>query len=74
MQISLNNIAPVFLEANKIAESEIWNQTILFAQQDRIHIIASSGKGKTSLIHFLYGLRNDYKGAILYNNERYKKL
>jgi ABC-type lipoprotein export system ATPase subunit len=72
MQISLNNIAPVFLEANKIAESEIWDQTILFAQQERIHIIASSGKGKTSFIHFLYGLRNDYNGTILYNNDNIK--
>jgi len=57
------------LEENKIAESAIWNHTILFGQEERIHIIASSGRGKTSFIHFLYGLRKDYQGDILYNNE-----
>jgi ABC-type lipoprotein export system ATPase subunit len=72
MQISLQQITPVFLEENKIAESAIWNKTMLFAKEERIHIIASSGKGKTSLIHFLYGLRNDYNGKILYNNEDIK--
>jgi ABC-type lipoprotein export system ATPase subunit len=69
MQISLQQIAPVFLEENKIAESAIWNKTMLFGKEERIHIIASSGRGKTSFMHFLYGLRNDYKGKILYNNE-----
>jgi putative ABC transport system ATP-binding protein len=69
MQISLNKIVPVFLEENKIAESAIWNHVILFGQEERIHIIASSGKGKTSLVHFLYGLRKDYNGTIAYNDE-----
>jgi ABC-type lipoprotein export system ATPase subunit len=69
MQISLQQIAPVFLEENKIADSEIWNRQLLFSNEERIHIIASSGRGKTSLIHFLYGLRKDYSGTILYNNE-----
>jgi ABC-type lipoprotein export system ATPase subunit len=69
MQISLLQIVPVFLEENKIAGSAIWKNTISFEKEERIHIIASSGKGKTSLIHFLYGLRNDYNGKILYNNE-----
>jgi ABC-type lipoprotein export system ATPase subunit len=69
MQISLNQITPVFLEENKIAESAIWNKHVVFEKEERIHIIASSGKGKTSLMHFLYGLRNDYKGAILYNKK-----
>src|SRR5256885_13558571 len=69
MQIALQKIAPVFLEENKIVDSEIWNRELLFKKEERIHIIAPSGKGKTSLIHFLYGLRKDYTGNILYNNE-----
>lgn len=69
MQITLQQIAPVFLETNKIASSAIWNKDVLFNAGERIHLIASSGRGKTSFIHFLYGLRKDYSGNILYNKE-----
>jgi putative ABC transport system ATP-binding protein len=69
MQILLQQVVPVFLEENKVAESAIWNHAIEFLPEERIHIIASSGRGKTSFIHFLYGLRKDYTGNILYNNE-----
>lgn len=31
------------------------------------HLVAPSGSGKTSLIHFLYGLRKDYNGRILFD-------
>src|SRR5260221_14252049 len=69
MQIALQNIVPVFLEENKIADSHIWNQQLLFVKEQHIHIIAPSGRGKTSLIHFLYGFRKDYNGNILYNDK-----
>jgi len=69
MQITLQQIAPVFLETNKIASSAIWNKDISFAAGERIHLVAPSGRGKTSFIHFLYGLRKDYTGSILYDNK-----
>ncbi|MES2848419.1 MAG: ATP-binding cassette domain-containing protein [Bacteroidota bacterium] len=69
MQISLQKIVPSFFSQPTIAGSQIWLQDIVFAKGLHTHIIAPSGTGKTSLIHFLYGLRNDYKGNILYNNE-----
>src|SRR6266581_1651604 len=69
MQIALQKIIPVFLEENKISDSEIWNRQLSFVNEEHIHITAPSGKGKTSLFHFLYGLRKDYTGTILYNNE-----
>ena len=37
-----------------------------------VKIVAPSGSGKTSLMHFLYGLRNDYNGNIAYNNNLIK--
>lgn len=73
MQISLQKIIPSFFNQSVVAGSQIWLQDIAFTKGEHTHIIAPSGSGKTSLIHFLYGLRNDYEGKILYNNEDIKR-
>lgn len=72
MQISLQKILPVFFTDQTAAHSQIWLHDITFKQGEYIHIIAPSGSGKTSLIHFLYGLKKDYNGQILYNNQSIK--
>jgi len=68
MQIKLNKVKPVFLEEEKIIRSAIWNNDIIFSEKENVQIVAPSGSGKTSLIHFLYGLRKDYEGKILYDS------
>jgi len=72
MQISLQQVMPVFFEAGKADGSQLWNQNISFYKGENIHIVAPSGSGKTSFIHFLYGLRKDYSGNILYDNNDIK--
>ena len=72
MQISLQQVVPDFFEIDKATGSQLWNQTISFSTGENIHIIAPSGSGKTSFIHFLYGLRKDYSGKILYDNNDIK--
>ncbi|NOT94020.1 ATP-binding cassette domain-containing protein [Ferruginibacter sp.] len=68
MQIQLQQVLPTFIEEEKIAQSKIWNNNVVFNTGEKIQIVAASGSGKTSLIHFLYGLRKDYNGSILYDN------
>jgi ABC-type lipoprotein export system ATPase subunit len=68
MQIQLQQIVPTFIEEEKISGSQIWNSNVVFNNGEKIQIVAPSGSGKTSLIHFLYGLRKDYNGSILYDN------
>ena len=67
MQITLQQILPVFFNTETISNSQVWNQQIVFEEATNTHIIAPSGSGKTSLIHFLYGLRNDFTGEIKYD-------
>jgi ABC-type lipoprotein export system ATPase subunit len=69
MPIELNKISPTYLEPTKINASAIWQQHIVFGENERIQIVAPSGSGKTSLIHFLYGLRKDYTGHFFYNKK-----
>lgn len=72
MQISLQQVVPDFFEMGKSNGSQLWNQSLSFSTGENIHIVAPSGSGKTSLVHFLYGLRKDYSGHILYNNNDIK--
>lgn len=72
-QIHLSSVVPTFLEKEKIDRSKIWNEDIIFTAGKKIQIVAPSGSGKSSLIHFLYGLRKDYTGSIFYDNHSIHK-
>jgi putative ABC transport system ATP-binding protein len=67
MQIKLQQVTPTFIEPEKISQSQVWNNIIVFTEGENVQIVAPSGSGKTSLIHFFYGLRKDYNGTIAYD-------
>lgn len=69
MQITLQQVVPGYLEEEKVIGSGIWNQSVIFLPGKKAQVVAPSGSGKTSLIHFLYGMRKDYSGNILFNGE-----
>ena len=69
MQITLQQVCPVFLEKEKTNQSQVWNNEIVFSAAEKIQLLAPSGSGKTSFIHFLYGLRKDYTGNILFDDK-----
>ncbi len=69
MQIQLQEIVPGYFERDQISGSEVWGKNVLLSKGEHVHIIAPSGSGKTSLIHFIYGLRKDYVGTISYQGE-----
>ncbi|MEJ7611780.1 MAG: ATP-binding cassette domain-containing protein [Ferruginibacter sp.] len=74
MTISLKNIIPQFLEKEKTEKSEIWGQDLVFRKGEKSQVVAPSGSGKTSLVHFMYGLRNDYNGDILFDGRNRRTL
>lgn len=65
MNIELKQVIPVPLK-DKLSgrQSDIWNTSRSFGQQQWIKIIAPSGTGKTTLVHTLYKLRQDYEGHV----------
>lgn len=69
MQIRLQNLAPSFFSEEKITGSQIWGKSVTIQKGENLHVVAPSGSGKTSLTHFLYGIRNDYNGSIFFDNE-----
>lgn len=72
MTIQFEQVVPKFLEKEKIDRSGIWNNHVTFRQGEKVHIVAPSGSGKTSLIHFLYRLRSDYDGKIFFDTKEIK--
>ncbi len=69
MLLALDQVTPDFIEKEKIEQSEVWGKKILVNKEETIQIAAPSGNGKTSLIHFIYGLRKDYAGEITYDKK-----
>lgn len=67
MEVILKNVVPIYLEEDKIRSSEIWNYNIKLDKM--AHIIAPSGRGKSSLMQFMYGLRKEYTGEVIFDNQ-----
>jgi ABC-type lipoprotein export system ATPase subunit len=74
MRLHLQNVIPDFIEKEKRKESQVWSKSIVISKGEHLHIVAPSGSGKTSLIHFMYGLRKDFSGEILYGDTNIKSL
>src|SRR5215211_7330812 len=74
MQIRLQKLVPIYFEQDKITNSQVWAQEVILTKGEHTHIIAASGRGKTSLIHFIYGLRKDYEGNVYYGDENIDSL
>ncbi|MER3498068.1 MAG: ABC transporter [Chitinophagaceae bacterium] len=69
MKIEIRDLLPSFFPETRKSSSEIWGSQLVFEKGEYIKIVAPSGSGKTSFMHFLYGLRPDYDGSIYYNQE-----
>lgn len=72
MELSVESILPIYFDQAKADSSDVWNKPLVFKKGEYIKIVAPSGSGKTSLIHFLYGMRNEYVGKIRYGDEDIK--
>ena len=72
--ITLENLQPHPLQElgfNK--ETQIWNQALSFQKGKKYLVLAPSGKGKSTLLHCIYGLRKDFDGNVLLNDKSIKK-
>jgi len=74
MILQIQQILPTYFDADKTQPSEVWGKNLQFKKGELIKIVAPSGSGKTSLMHFLYGMRHDYTGTINWNNKTTRNL
>ena len=69
MQLRIQQLLPTYFEKSRTQTSEVWGKDLLFEKGERIKIVAPSGSGKSSLMNFLYGMRNDYNGTVNYDEK-----
>jgi len=74
MQIEFNNVLPKPLSEIDHSTESLWNSKVIFESGKRILLNASSGKGKTTFVHTLMGLRTDFTGDILVDTKNTKSL
>lgn len=69
MRLVLDQVIPIPLrEKVNSYNSGVWKQTLELYKGEHIFIQAPSGTGKTTLIHTLYGLRDDFEGTIYWDS------
>jgi len=65
MKYTLRNILPNPLKEQKRGhQSDIWETTCHLEKGKKYLITAPSGKGKSTFLHILYGLRKDFSGKV----------
>ncbi len=70
MNIALEKLIPLPMIELDTTGSAIWEaESFLFRQGESYLVEAPSGKGKTSLLSILYGLRKDYRGRFFFDNQ-----
>ncbi len=69
MRIELNGILPDLLTPKAVEKSQIWGKRIVFEPQSVLLVSAQSGMGKSTLLHFIYGLRKDFRGVLSINEK-----
>ncbi|MFI3314298.1 MAG: ATP-binding cassette domain-containing protein [Rikenellaceae bacterium] len=75
LSINLNRPLPLYFSSGVGGEgSDIWDNTLVMSRGKSYLVLANSGRGKTSLCSFLYGMRYDYSGVIAFDNRELRSL
>jgi len=69
MDIHFKHVVPTPLSSYEQNENSLWNQNVILEKGKKVVVEAPSGKGKSTLIHLLYGIRKDYSGEILLDGQ-----
>jgi ABC-type lipoprotein export system ATPase subunit len=72
MRIEFQRVLPNPLSEIQHSSESLWGSDVIFESNKRILLNASSGKGKTTFIHTLMGLRSDFSGDIFLNYKNTK--
>jgi putative ABC transport system ATP-binding protein len=64
MMIELNHVVPHPLPKQVIQSSDVWDTKLCFKPNSTCLVSAQSGMGKSTLLHFLYGVRKDFSGIL----------
>jgi ABC-type lipoprotein export system ATPase subunit len=74
MEISFSKITPAPLAGVIDLNTNVWEQDLSFEHGKSYKLYAPSGKGKSTFIHIVYGLRFDYTGEAKINDKNVREI
>lgn len=74
MNITFQKIMPKPLASIQHQKDSIWGNEFVLEQGKKILLNASSGKGKSTFTNVILGLRKDFDGNLLYDNQNTSEL
>jgi putative ABC transport system ATP-binding protein len=69
MKLEFKNVMPHPLEAYQHHENSVWRQGVSLTFPQKVLLNASSGKGKSTFINTIFGVRKDYSGDIFIDDQ-----
>lgn len=72
--IKLFDTLPSVFEKRDDLTSEVWHHNVLIQRSQHVLIEANSGAGKSSLLSYIIGYRQDYFGRILFDDRDIRPL
>ena len=74
MKIELKNIVPNPMKDDAFNAESIWRKEFTLESNHSYLISSDSGKGKSTLLSYIFGLRADYSGSISIDEENQKNI
>jgi putative ABC transport system ATP-binding protein len=74
MIIRFKNVLPSPMQDMDVSASEVWQSDFELQSKGRYLINAASGRGKSTFVNILYGLRHDYTGFVEFDGKTLEKL
>ncbi len=69
MKIRFFNVIPNPLSDEDLTTSEAWDANLVLEGNSPYFLSSNSGKGKSTFLNYIFGLRNDYQGKIEINDK-----
>lgn len=74
MDLHLRKVVPVPLRDWDLSQSGVWSKELSLKAGKAYLITSPSGKGKSTLLNLLYGIRRDFDGDIHYGDRSWRSL
>lgn len=69
MKLEFKSVLPFPLQDYKHADESVWKKGFALSFPSKVMLNASSGKGKSTFVNTVYGVRFDYDGTVLLDDK-----
>lgn len=74
MKIEFQHVVPLPMKEEIFTEQSVWGKSYLLDSENNYFISSESGKGKSTFLSFIFGIRNDFNGKLIIDNQDSKSI